>query len=125
MFAIDRGGVVGNDGETHQGVFDISYLRTIPNLVVMSPKDENELRHMLFTATRLNGPSAVRYPRGNGTGVPLDRELQELPVGVGEVLRRGTQVALVCFGPVVQTALAAAAILESHDGISCTIILIH
>jgi 1-deoxy-D-xylulose-5-phosphate synthase len=126
VFAIDRGGVVGNDGETHQGVFDIAYLRTVPEITIMSPKDENELRHMLFTATRSDsgcpGAVALRYPRGNGVGVPLDPTLCEVPIGVGEVLRRGTQVAFICFGPIVQTALKAAAVLEAEDGVSCTVI---
>lgn len=126
VFAIDRGGVVGNDGETHQGVFDIAYLRSVPEITIMSPKDENELRHMLFTATRsdsgCSGAVALRYPRGNGVGVPMDATLCEVPIGVGEVLQRGTQVAFICFGPIVQTALKAAAVLESEDGISCTVI---
>jgi 1-deoxy-D-xylulose-5-phosphate synthase len=121
-FAIDRGGVVGNDGETHQGVFDIAYLRTIPNMTIMSPKDENELRHMVYTAVNHNGPIAVRYPRGNGVGVEIDPELQLLPIGRGEVVRRGTSVLLVCFGPIIHNALAAATKLEGERGITCTVI---
>jgi 1-deoxy-D-xylulose-5-phosphate synthase len=121
-FAIDRGGVVGNDGETHQGTFDIAYLRTIPNITIMSPKDENELRHMLFTATRLGAPAAVRYPRGNGVGVDLDRELTELPIGRGEILRSGGDALLVGFGPIVNNALDAARTLSSEHGIECTVI---
>ena len=76
VFAMDRGGVVGDDGRTHQGAFDISYLRPIPNMVLMAPKDENELRHMVYTAVQHNGPIAFRYPRGNGYGVAMDDELQ-------------------------------------------------
>jgi 1-deoxy-D-xylulose-5-phosphate synthase len=85
-FAIDRAGVVGSDGPTHHGVFDLSYLRTFPNMVVMAPKDENELRHMLFTAIRHNGPIAMRYPRGSGLAVPLDQKLSPLAIGIGEIL---------------------------------------
>jgi len=121
-FAIDRGGVVGNDGETHQGVFDIAYLRTIPNMTIMSPKDENELRHMVLTATTHDGPIAVRYPRGNGVGADIDTTLKVLPIGRGEVVRRGPSALLVCFGPIISNALSAAATLESEHGISCTVI---
>ncbi len=121
-FAIDRGGVVGNDGETHQGVFDIAYLRTIPHMTVMSPKDENELRHMLYTAVSLNAPAAVRYPRGNGVGVPLDEQLVQLPVGKGEVLRRGEDALIIAFGPLVQSAIQAADTLAAQHGITTTVI---
>jgi 1-deoxy-D-xylulose-5-phosphate synthase len=121
-FAIDRGGVVGNDGETHQGVFDIAYLRTVPNITIMSPKDENELRHMVYTAVRHDGPIAVRYPRGNGVGVDIDPNFHALPIGRGEVVRRGTDALLICFGPLIHNALAAAAKLETERGITCTVI---
>jgi 1-deoxy-D-xylulose-5-phosphate synthase len=121
-FAIDRGGVVGNDGETHQGVFDIAYLRTVPNMTIMSPKDENELRHMVYTAVQHNGPIAVRYPRGNGVGVEIDPALTLLPIGRGEVVQRGRNALLVCFGPIIHNALAAAAKLEAERGITCTVI---
>lgn len=121
-FAIDRGGVVGNDGETHQGVFDISYLRSIPNIVIMSPKDENELRHMLFTGVRRNGPTAIRYPRGNGTGVALDANLAQLPLGKGEIVRHGKDVLFVAFGPIIANALKAADILATTHNISCSVI---
>lgn len=121
-FAIDRGGVVGNDGETHQGAFDIAYLRTIPNISIMSPKDENELRHMMFTAIKLGAPAAVRYPRGNGIGVALDEELLELPIGRGEILRTGQDALLIGFGPIVNNALAAARTLASEHGIECAVI---
>jgi 1-deoxy-D-xylulose-5-phosphate synthase len=121
-FAIDRGGVVGNDGETHQGVFDIGYLRAIPHMTIMSPKDENELRHMLYTATQLGAPAAVRYPRGNGSGVALDPELKKLPIGKGEIVRQGTDALLVCFGPIIQNAIIAAEKLCSDHGIECAVI---
>lgn len=121
-FAIDRAGVVGNDGETHQGVFDISFLRSIPSMTIMSPKDENELQHMLYTAVELGSPVAVRYPRGNGVGVALDKELAALPIGKGEVLRRGEDVLFVCFGPIINNALVAADTLAREHGITSTVI---
>jgi 1-deoxy-D-xylulose-5-phosphate synthase len=89
VFALDRGGLVGADGPTHHGAFDLSFLTSIPNLVVMTPSDEDECRKMLTTAYRLNGPSAVRYPRGGGAGVAIDKRLLDLPVGKGEIRRRG------------------------------------
>ncbi len=107
-FALDRGGVVGDDGPTHHGVFDLSFLRFIPNLVVMSPKDENELQHMLNTAVYHNGPVAIRYPRGSGEGVDLQKDLQRLPIGKGELLREGNDVLLLPIGNRVYPALAAA-----------------
>jgi len=114
LFAIDRAGVVGSDGPTHHGVFDLSYLRQLPGLTVMAPKDENELQHMLVTALSLDGPSAVRYPRGNGLGVPIDQILAPLPVGKGELLRKGKDGALIAIGTMVQPALEAAALLASE-----------
>ena len=111
-FALDRGGVVGDDGPTHHGVFDLSYLRFIPNLVLMAPKDENELQHMLHTAIRHNGPAALRYPRGQGVGVELSDELMEIPIGKGEVLREGTDILLLPLGNRVYPALEAAKGLE-------------
>ncbi len=122
LFAIDRGGVVGNDGETHQGVFDISYLRSLPSMVVMSPKDENELQNMLYTGVHHDGPIAVRYPRGNGTGVPLDADFSLVPIGKGEVLQRGTDALIICFGPIVQSALVACTRLAAEQDLHCTII---
>jgi 1-deoxy-D-xylulose-5-phosphate synthase len=108
-FVLDRGGLVGEDGPTHHGAFDMSYLRIVPNFVVMSPKDENELRHMIHTLVRYaNGPIALRFPRGAGLGVALDTELRELPIGQGELLREGADVAFVAIGTMVQTALRAA-----------------
>ncbi|MDD3617876.1 MAG: 1-deoxy-D-xylulose-5-phosphate synthase [Desulfobulbaceae bacterium] len=107
-FALDRGGVVGDDGPTHHGVFDLSFLRFIPNLVVMAPKDENELQHMLHTAVYHTGPIALRYPRGAGEGVQLDKELKKLAIGKGELLREGRDVLLLPVGNRVYPALAAA-----------------
>jgi 1-deoxy-D-xylulose-5-phosphate synthase len=111
-FALDRGGVVGDDGPTHHGVFDLSFLRFIPNLILMAPKDENELQHMLNTAVRHKGPAAVRYPRGAGEGVELDDELEEIPIGSGELLREGTDILLLPVGNRVYPALEAAKGLE-------------
>jgi 1-deoxy-D-xylulose-5-phosphate synthase len=111
-FALDRGGVVGDDGPTHHGVFDLSYLRFIPNLVLMAPKDENELQHMLFTAIHHKGPAALRYPRGQGEGVELSDNLTELPIGKAELLREGKDILLLPIGNRVYPALEAAAGLE-------------
>jgi 1-deoxy-D-xylulose-5-phosphate synthase len=107
MLAIDRGGLVGADGATHQGAFDLSYLTCIPNLVVMAPADENECRQMLTTAYRIDGPSAVRYPRGTGTGVPPRLTFDILPIGKGEVRRQGKRIALLSFGTLLTAALEA------------------
>ncbi len=108
VFAIDRGGIVGDDGKTHQGAFDISYLSLAPNLIVSAPKDENELRHLLYTAMRSAHPMAVRYPRGSGLGVPLDADFRAIPVGTGEMLRAGEDVGLLAIGNMVAPALEAA-----------------
>lgn len=105
--AIDRGGVVGDDGPTHHGVFDLSFLRFIPNLVLMAPKDENELQHMLYTATCHKGPTAIRYPRGSGTGVPLSSELTKIEIGKGELLAEGNDLLLLPVGNRVQAAMEA------------------
>jgi 1-deoxy-D-xylulose-5-phosphate synthase len=107
-FAIDRAGVVGDDGPTHHGVFDLSYLRFVPNLIIMAPKDENELQHMLYTAIFHNGPAAVRYPRGSGEGVELSGSLSEIPIGKGELLREGKDILLLPVGNRVNSALEAA-----------------
>lgn len=114
IFAMDRGGIVGEDGPTHHGVFDLSFLRHIPNMVVMAPKDENELQHMLKTAVEHGGPVAVRYPRGNGLGVSMDAKPQQLPVGKGEVLREGEDILLLAVGSTVQAALEAAERLQKN-----------
>jgi len=122
IFAIDRGGVVGNDGPTHHGAFDLSYLRHIPNITVMAPKDENELQHLLSTAINLGKPVAIRYPRGNGYGVPLDQHLKNIPVGRGEVLREGSELAILAVGTMVYAAMEAAQILQDEHGISVTVV---
>lgn len=119
-FAIDRGGLVGEDGATHHGVFDMSYLSHMPNMVLMAPKDENELRHMMKTAMSYKGPAGVRYPRGSGLGVTLDKELEILPLGQGEVLQQGDQIALLAIGSMVYPALEVADIL-AQEGISVTV----
>ncbi|HLG27120.1 MAG TPA: 1-deoxy-D-xylulose-5-phosphate synthase, partial [Paenisporosarcina sp.] len=109
FIGIDRSGLVGADGETHQGVFDIAFLRHLPNMVIMMPKDENEGQHMVKTAIEYNdGPIALRYPRGNGLGVPMDAELQVIPIGSWEVLREGTDAAILTFGTTIPLALEAA-----------------
>lgn len=120
-FAIDRAGLVGADGPTHHGVFDLSYLRAVPNMTIMAPKDEDELQHMLKTAIEHRGPAAVRYPRGVGLGIPLAPTLQVLPLGRGEILRSGSDVALIALGSVVATALKAATLLEAQ-GIDAMVI---
>ncbi len=120
-FAIDRGGVVGDDGATHHGVFDLSFFRFIPNMVFMAPKDEEELRNMLYTATFLPGPSAVRYSRGNGLGVPLSAGYEKLPIGKGELLQEGSDVLLLPIGNRVAPAMEAAEGLKKI-GISAAVI---
>jgi 1-deoxy-D-xylulose-5-phosphate synthase len=113
LFALDRGGIVGGDGQTHNGAFDYAYLRTVPNLVVMAPADENECRQMLFTGYQLNGPAAVRYPRGSGPGVALQKEFSALPIGKGKVVREGKKIAILAFGSMVKPALEAAEKLDA------------
>jgi len=108
LFAIDRAGVVGADGPTHIGAFDLSFLRCIPNLIVMTPSDENECYQMLYTGFRLNQASAVRYPRGAGIGVDIDKTMQILPLGKGRILRKGIKIAFLAFGSMVQPALQVA-----------------
>ena len=121
IFAIDRGGIVGEDGETHQGAFDISYLTLIPNLIVAAPKDENELQHLLYTAVKLDHPMAIRYPRSSGVGVELDTELHPIPIGKGEILRDGEDVAILAIGAMVAPAFEAAQELASK-GIESTVV---
>jgi 1-deoxy-D-xylulose-5-phosphate synthase len=114
VFALDRAGLVGSDGATHQGSYDLSYLRCIPNMVIMAPADENECRQMLYTATTLNLPSAVRYPRGGGPGVGIQKEMTALPVGKGEVRREGRSgLALLAFGALVDSAQKIAERLDA------------
>ena len=121
IFAIDRGGIVGEDGKTHQGSFDLSYLSFIPNMIVAAPKDENELQHLLYTAIQAKCPFAIRYPRGSGLGVPLDKDLRSLPIGKWEVLRSGNDVAIFAVGSSVSNALEAAGKLAT-DGVACTVV---
>ncbi len=122
FFAIDRAGLVGADGETHQGVFDISFLRHIPNMTILSAKDENELQHMVYTAVQYNdGPIAVRYPRGNGVGIKMDDELKQIPIGQWEVLKEGSDLAILTFGTTVPLAEEAANHL-AKEGISVKVI---
>jgi 1-deoxy-D-xylulose-5-phosphate synthase len=113
VFALDRGGLVGADGPTHHGAFDISFLTCIPNMVLMTPTDEDECRKMLTTAYQLEGPSAVRYPRGTGSGATIDKALVGLPLGKGEIRRRGTDVALLAFGSMLTPTLEAAEELDA------------
>jgi 1-deoxy-D-xylulose-5-phosphate synthase len=121
VFAIDRGGIVGDDGKTHQGTFDVSYLSLIPHLVVAAPKDENELQHLLYTAVKLGRPMAVRYPRSPGLGIKLDTELHEIPIGQSEVLKDGNDVAILALGAPVAAAMEAAAEL-SAKGIEASVV---
>ncbi|MGE5660328.1 MAG: 1-deoxy-D-xylulose-5-phosphate synthase [Actinomycetota bacterium] len=123
FFCLDRAGIVGSDGPTHQGMYDISYLRCLPNLVLMAPKDEAELQRMVTTGINYTGgPIALRYPRGNGYGVPLMEEgWEDIPIGKGEILRNGDDVLMVGYGSMVQPAMQAAEILSEH-GIEATVI---
>ncbi|WP_323059337.1 1-deoxy-D-xylulose-5-phosphate synthase [Aeromonas hydrophila] len=113
LFAIDRAGLVGADGPTHQGAFDISFLRTVPNMVIMTPSDENECRQMLYTGYQCNGPAAVRYPRGSGTGIQVESEMQALALGKGRIIRQGKGTAILAFGTLLQQAKAAAEALDA------------
>jgi 1-deoxy-D-xylulose-5-phosphate synthase len=113
LFAIDRAGIVGGDGPTHQGCFDLSYLRCIPNLIVMAPSDENELYQMLYTGLQQAGPSAIRYPRGSGPGVPINKTPSAIPIGKAEVKRKGKHIALLVFGSLLTTALVVAEKLDA------------
>jgi 1-deoxy-D-xylulose-5-phosphate synthase len=120
-FAMDRAGLVGDDGPTHHGAFDVSYLRALPNVVVMAPRDEAMLVHMLRTAVAYDdGPIAFRYPRGTAEGVPLPERALEIPIGTGELLKEGERVALLGYGYGAQVALDAAALLEEH-GLGVTV----
>ncbi|MBM4435443.1 MAG: 1-deoxy-D-xylulose-5-phosphate synthase [Chloroflexi bacterium] len=125
VFALDRAGIVGDDGRTHQGLFDIAYLRPLPGMVLMAPKDEGELRHMVWTAVRHaaagRGPIALRYPRGTGVGASLDEPLRELPIGVSETLREGRDVVIIAYGTMALAALEASGRLAA-DGIDATVV---
>ncbi|TFG46500.1 MAG: 1-deoxy-D-xylulose-5-phosphate synthase [Dehalococcoidia bacterium] len=121
VFALDRGGIVGEDGRTHQGIFDLSYLSLIPNLIVAAPGDENELQHLLFTAIQCGQPMAIRYPRGTGAGVEMDEEYKILPIGQAEVLKQGEDTVLLATGASVQAALTDADRL-SEKGLRVTVV---
>lgn len=113
LFAIDRAGLVGSDGATHQGSFDFSYMRAIPNLVLMAPADENECRQMLYTGITLDQPAAVRYPRGNGPGVEVEQKMQALPIGKAQLRREGKNLVIMSFGAMLETAMFAGAELDA------------
>jgi 1-deoxy-D-xylulose-5-phosphate synthase len=121
IFAIDRGGIVGDDGKTHQGIFDLSYLSLIPNLIISAPKDENELQHLLYTATKTKHPMAIRYPRSTGTGVAMDSSFKIIPIATSEILKDGNDVAIMAVGASVPYSLQAAGEL-SLKGIEATVI---
>jgi 1-deoxy-D-xylulose-5-phosphate synthase len=120
-FAVDRAGIVGEDGVTHQGVFDLTYLRCAPNMVVMAPKDEGELRSMLKTALDHSGPAAVRYPRGSAMGVKVEKDIKALPIGRAEILQEGNDLCIFAVGRLVYPALEAARRLE-RDGYSVAVV---
>jgi 1-deoxy-D-xylulose-5-phosphate synthase len=116
VFALDRGGLVGEDGPTHHGSFDLSYLRIVPNMVVMAPKDENEMRDMLWTAVQYNeGPVAIRYPRGESQGLPINPDFHKVPIGKSEILQEGTDLAILAVGDRVQNALQMGKILKKRN----------
>lgn len=114
IFALDRAGIVGEDGPTHHGVFDYSYLRHIPNLVIMAPKDENELRNMLYTALNMKSPVAIRYPRGNGLGVSMDQPLEQLMIGASEQLKEGNDIVFLATGAMVEPCQVASELLAAQ-----------
>jgi 1-deoxy-D-xylulose-5-phosphate synthase len=121
VFAVDRSGIVGQDGPTHHGVFDLTYFRHIPNIILMAPKDGNELKQMLYSAYLYNKPAAIRYPRGEAQGVIPDKDFIEIPIGKWEKLKEGNDIAIIACGNTVYPSLSAAAEL-AEEGIQCTII---
>ena len=121
VFALDRAGIVGDDGPTHQGLYDLAFLRPVPNLVILAPKDENDLQHCLKTALNTGGPAAIRFPRGSGLGVPIDQAAREYPLGTAELLRDGDDVLLLPLGPMVEPALQAAQRLH-ESGFSAAVV---
>ncbi len=121
VFAIDRGGLVGEDGPTHHGHFDVTYLRSLPNMTLMAPKDENELRHMLYTALQQPSPVAIRYPRGKGLGVPMDQEYKAIPVGEAEILSQGDDLLILALGSTVYPSLEAAEKLKTEGFSVCVV----
>ncbi|UCH96828.1 MAG: 1-deoxy-D-xylulose-5-phosphate synthase [Candidatus Aminicenantes bacterium] len=122
VVGIDRGGLVGGDGPTHQGIYDISLLRPLPGVVLMAPKDENELRHMIYTGLQLKKPVFIRYPKEPGIGVPMDEEFKELPLGKGEILQEGPDGVILAVGPLAYRALDAAEKLQTQDNINLTVV---
>ncbi len=121
IFAVDRAGIVGEDGKTHQGSFDVSFLRCIPNMIVASPKDEDELQHLLYSALGYQQPVAIRYPRGNGHGVAMVQDFHEIGIGKGEVMRKGQDLTILAIGPAVYNALKAADLL-ARESIDCGVV---
>ena len=117
IFALDRAGLVGDDGPTHNGPFDIAYFRAIPNITIMVPKDENELQHMLYTATFIKGPCTLRYPRGNAIGVGLDPEFKKLEIGKGEILMEGNDLLILGVGPILYDAISVVEELKCNPTI--------
>jgi len=122
VFGIDRGGLVGGDGPTHQGLYDIALLRPLPGLVLMAPKDENELRHMVYTGLKMRKPVFIRYPKEPGIGVEMDQSFQELPLGKSEIMREGSDGVVLAVGPLVYRALEAAEKLKQEENIDLTVI---
>ncbi len=122
LVGIDRAGLVGGDGPTHQGIYDIALLHPVPGIVLMAPKDENELQHMIYTGSRLERPVFIRYPKEPGRGVPLDEEFHEIPLAKAEVLRRGDRALILAVGPLVYRALEAAERLARVDGLETTVV---
>lgn len=122
VVGIDRSGLVGGDGATHQGIYDIALLRPLPEIVIMAPKDENELRHMIYTGFQLKKSVFIRYPKEPGVGVPIDEEFKELPLGKSETLREGTDGVILAVGPLVHRALEAAERLRTEENIDLTVI---
>src|SRR5687768_8177561 len=120
-FAMDRAGIVGADGPTHHGLLDIAYFRGYPNIVLMAPKDEGEMRDMMLTSIEFDGPAAIRYPRGNGVGVDIEREPRLIEIGTGETLREGSDVAIVAYGSMTNPAIDAANMLEK-EGVNATVV---
>jgi len=114
VFAVDRSGIVGQDGPTHHGVYDLSYFRHIPNMVLMAPKDENELRQMLYSGYRYGRPVAIRYPRGEALGVPIEDDFSEIPLGTWESLREGKDITMIACGNMVAAAVEAADVLAAE-----------
>jgi len=121
VFALDRGGIVGEDGPTHHGLFDLSYLRPMPNMTIMAPKDENELRRMIRTAFVHDGPAAIRYPRGQGVGVPIDWNPEPISIGEGEMVKPGSDLYILAAGTMTGAAEQAAAELEAR-GVSAGVV---